>query len=39
MNAQRRRILDLGSASPTFIGAESVIVGNIRGTGLFVVSG
>jgi cytoskeletal protein CcmA (bactofilin family) len=39
MSAQRRRFLDLGAATPTFIGAESVIVGNIRGTGLFVVSG
>jgi cytoskeletal protein CcmA (bactofilin family) len=39
MSAQRRRILDFGSTTPTFIGAESVIVGNIRGTGLFVVSG
>jgi len=39
MSAQRRRFLDLGSATPTFIGAESVIIGNIRGTGLFVVSG
>jgi len=39
MSAHRRRFLDLGSATPTFIGAESVIIGNIRGTGLFVVSG
>ena len=39
MSPQRRRFLDLGAATPTFIGAESVIVGNIRGTGLFVVSG
>ena len=34
-----RRLFDLTSATPTFIGAESVIVGNIRGTGEFVVFG
>jgi cytoskeletal protein CcmA (bactofilin family) len=31
--------LDTSSASPTFIGAETVFIGNIRGTGQFVVSG
>jgi cytoskeletal protein CcmA (bactofilin family) len=35
----KRRFLDTGSATPTFIGAESVFVGNIRGAGQFVVSG
>ena len=39
MSAQKRRFLEGSSATPTFIGAESVIVGNIRGTGHFVVSG
>jgi len=39
MSAQKRRFLEGGSSTPTFIGAESVIVGNIRGAGLFVVSG
>ena len=34
-----RRFLDTGTATPTFIGAESVFVGNIRGAGQFVVSG
>jgi len=35
----KRRLFDLDSATPTVIGADSVIVGNVRGTGLFVVSG
>ena len=35
----KRRFLDTGTATPTFIGAESVFVGNIRGAGQFVVSG
>jgi cytoskeletal protein CcmA (bactofilin family) len=39
MSAQRRRFFEGSTATPTFIGAESVFVGNIRGTGHFVVSG
>jgi cytoskeletal protein CcmA (bactofilin family) len=39
MSEQKRRFLDIGSTTPTFIGANSVFVGNIRGTGQFVVSG
>lgn len=39
MSAQKRRFFEGTSATPTFIGAESVFVGNIRGTGHFVVSG
>jgi cytoskeletal protein CcmA (bactofilin family) len=39
MSEQKRRFLEGGSATPTFIGAESVIMGDIRGTGDFVVSG
>jgi cytoskeletal protein CcmA (bactofilin family) len=39
MSEQKRRFFEGASASPTFIGADSVIVGNIRGTGQFVVSG
>ncbi len=38
MAEQKRRFLD-SSATPTFIGANSVFVGDIRGTGQFVVSG
>jgi cytoskeletal protein CcmA (bactofilin family) len=39
MSQQKRRFLDTNSSSPTFIGAKSVFIGNIRGTGQFVVSG
>ncbi|HXC19929.1 MAG: bactofilin family protein [Steroidobacteraceae bacterium] len=39
MNQPKRRFLDLGEATPTFIGATSVFIGNIRGAGQFVVSG
>jgi cytoskeletal protein CcmA (bactofilin family) len=39
MSEDKRRFLDLGTAPPTFIGAKSVFIGNIRGTGHFVVSG
>ena len=39
MNPPKRRFLDLGEATPTFIGATSVFIGNIRGAGQFVVSG
>ncbi len=39
MSAQKRRFLEGSSSAPTFIGAESVFVGNIRGAGPFVVSG
>jgi cytoskeletal protein CcmA (bactofilin family) len=39
MTEPKRRFLELGEATPTFIGAASVFVGNIRGTGHFVVSG
>ncbi len=39
MSAPKRRFLEGSSATPTFIGAESVFVGNIRGAGHFVVSG
>src|SRR5277367_5340168 len=39
MSAQKRRFLEGGTGTPTFIGAESVFVGNIRGAGHFVVSG
>jgi len=34
-----RRLFERSSVTPTFIGVESVVVGNIRGTGQFVVSG
>jgi cytoskeletal protein CcmA (bactofilin family) len=39
MSGQKRRFFEGNSATPTFIGAESVFVGNIRGTGHFVVYG
>src|ERR1700730_8711441 len=39
MGEQKRRFLEGNSATPTFIGAETVFVGNIRGAGHFVVSG
>jgi cytoskeletal protein CcmA (bactofilin family) len=39
MSEHKRRFFEGTSASPTFIGADSVFVGNIRGAGQFVVSG
>jgi cytoskeletal protein CcmA (bactofilin family) len=43
MCAQKRRFFERaawsGGVSPTFIGTDTVIVGNIRGNGNFVVSG
>jgi cytoskeletal protein CcmA (bactofilin family) len=39
MSEQKRRFFENDSVTPTFIGTESVFVGNIRGTGHFVVSG
>jgi cytoskeletal protein CcmA (bactofilin family) len=39
MSEQKRRFFEGGSATPTVIGADCVIVGNIRGNGHFVVSG
>jgi cytoskeletal protein CcmA (bactofilin family) len=39
MSAQKRRFFEGNSVTPTFIGAESHIVGNVSGTGPFIVSG
>jgi cytoskeletal protein CcmA (bactofilin family) len=39
MGEPKRRFLESGSSTSTFIGAETVFVGNIRGAGQFVVSG
>jgi cytoskeletal protein CcmA (bactofilin family) len=39
MSEPKRRFFELHSVSPTFIGADAVVVGNIRGSGQFVVSG
>jgi cytoskeletal protein CcmA (bactofilin family) len=39
MTEQKRRFLDSNAATPTFIGVNSVFVGDIRGKGQFVVSG
>jgi cytoskeletal protein CcmA (bactofilin family) len=39
MNQPKRRFLESNGTTPTFIGANSVFIGNIRGMGQFVVSG
>ncbi len=39
MSVPKRRFLETGSSAPTFIGADTTIVGNVRGRGHFVVSG
>src|SRR3977135_603266 len=39
MSEQKRRFFEGTSATPTFIGAETVFVGNIGGAGHLVVSG
>lgn len=40
MNQPKRRFFELlSSVTPTFIGADSVVVGDIKGAGQFVVSG
>ena len=39
MNEPKRRFFDLHSAAPTVIGAGSVIIGDVRGEGEYVVSG
>ena len=39
MNEPKRRFFDLHSAAPTVIGAGSVIIGDVRGQGEYVVSG
>jgi cytoskeletal protein CcmA (bactofilin family) len=39
MSVPKRRFFDRISVTPTFIGAESVFVGNVRGAGPFVVCG
>ncbi len=39
LNIPKRRFFETINATPTVIGADSVIVGNISGDGPFVVSG
>jgi cytoskeletal protein CcmA (bactofilin family) len=39
MSEPKRRFFDLDAPSATVIGAESVVMGDIRGNGQFVVSG
>jgi cytoskeletal protein CcmA (bactofilin family) len=39
MSEPKRRFFDLHSAAPTVIGAGSVILGDVRGDGEYVVSG
>jgi cytoskeletal protein CcmA (bactofilin family) len=39
MSEQKRRFFERITATPTFIGPDSVVVGNIRGTGPYVVCG
>jgi|SRR6185312_5600545 len=39
MNGQKRRFFEGSAAAPTFIGSDSVIMGDIRGNGDFVICG
>ena len=39
MSEQKRRFFEGSAAAPTFIGEQSVFIGNIRGAGHMVVSG
>jgi cytoskeletal protein CcmA (bactofilin family) len=39
LNIPNRRFFEMISATPTVIGADSVVIGDIRGDGPFVVSG
>ncbi len=39
MNEPKRRFLESGAITPTFIGAGTVVVGQVRGAGAFVVAG
>jgi cytoskeletal protein CcmA (bactofilin family) len=39
MSEQKRRFWEQRSATATFIGADTVFIGNIRGSGQFVVCG
>ena len=39
MNVPKRRFFELITTTPTFIGTDSVVFGDIRGPGPFVVSG
>jgi cytoskeletal protein CcmA (bactofilin family) len=39
MSEPKRRFFDLHSAAPTVIGAGSVIIGDLRGDGEYVISG
>ncbi len=39
MSVAKRRFLEAATGTPTFIGADTVVVGNVRGRGHFVVSG
>ncbi len=39
MSEPKRRFFDLHSAPPTVIGAGSVIIGDLRGVGEYVISG
>jgi cytoskeletal protein CcmA (bactofilin family) len=39
MGEPKRRFLEAKSITPTYVGAETVIVGNVRGVGEFVVCG
>ncbi|HUX73533.1 MAG TPA: polymer-forming cytoskeletal protein [Steroidobacteraceae bacterium] len=38
-SGRKRRFFDRGPASPTVIGAGSVVTGNLRGAGPFVIAG
>jgi cytoskeletal protein CcmA (bactofilin family) len=39
MTEHKRRFFDRITATPTFIGVDAVVVGDVRGAGPFVVSG
>jgi cytoskeletal protein CcmA (bactofilin family) len=39
MSEPKRRFFDLHSAAPTVIGAGSVVIGDLRGDGEYVISG
>jgi cytoskeletal protein CcmA (bactofilin family) len=39
MGEQKRRFFEGNAATPTVVGADTVIVGNIKGSGHFLISG
>lgn len=39
MSEAKRRFLEAATGTPTYVGADTVVVGDVRGRGHFVVSG